>query len=133
MKAYFSVPFVMGMPRPRFGNGHAYTPAKAHDAMREIKDAFKASGGTMAPKGEPVTLSVTAYRDMPKTTPRRVESVPDVVKPDIDNVLKLVMDALNGVAWHDDSQVNRIIAGKGDRMRGHGSVTYIGIMWGEEE
>ena len=133
MKIWFSVPFVMGMPRPRFGNEHAYTPSKAKKAMDAIKAAFIGAGGIKAPKGVPVTLTVTAYRDMPKTTPRRFESIPDVVRPDLDNIQKLVMDALNGTAWHDDAQVNRFIGGKGDRMRGHGPVTYIGIMWGEDE
>ena len=26
-------------------------------------------------------------------------------KPDVDNVVKIVLDALNGFAWHDDAQV----------------------------
>ena len=29
-------------------------------------------------------------------------------KPDVDNVAKSVLDALNGVAWLDDSQVVRL-------------------------
>ena len=47
-------------------------------------------------------------------------------KPDIDNVMKIVLDALNGVAYKDDSRVVRVEAQKiyGDiprleiRMRG---------------
>lgn len=26
-------------------------------------------------------------------------------KPDCDNIEKVIMDALNGIAWHDDAQV----------------------------
>ena len=37
---------------------------------------------------------------------------PPLVKPDIDNVVKLVMDALNGVAYDDDKQVVRQYAEK---------------------
>jgi Holliday junction resolvase RusA-like endonuclease len=35
------------------------------------------------------------------------DSAPDkhINKPDIDNLLKFVMDALNGIYWHDDSQI----------------------------
>lgn len=34
-------------------------------------------------------------------------------KPDLDNLVKMVMDALNGVVWLDDSQVWQIVASKG--------------------
>ena len=33
-------------------------------------------------------------------------------KPDIDNVVKVVCDALNSVAYHDDTQVIRVVAEK---------------------
>jgi Holliday junction resolvase RusA-like endonuclease len=33
-------------------------------------------------------------------------------RPDLDNVLKLVMDALTGIAWRDDRQVCEIVASK---------------------
>ena len=33
-------------------------------------------------------------------------------KPDIDNLQKFLMDALNGVYWHDDSIIDEIIAHK---------------------
>lgn len=34
-------------------------------------------------------------------------------KPDIDNYIKLVLDALNGIAWEDDNAVANIAASKG--------------------
>ena len=36
-----------------------------------------------------------------------------IKKPDTDNLVKRVRDALNGVVWLDDSQVNQIVAVKG--------------------
>ena len=33
-------------------------------------------------------------------------------KPDIDNVIKSILDALNGVAYHDDTQVVAVFAEK---------------------
>ena len=33
-------------------------------------------------------------------------------KPDIDNIVKVVADALNGVAYHDDTQIVMVVAKK---------------------
>ena len=33
---------------------------------------------------------------------------PSIPRPDVDNAAKAVLDALNGVAWEDDSQVERL-------------------------
>ena len=34
--------------------------------------------------------------------------VPKTTKPDIDNLTKAILDALNGIAWKDDAQVAQI-------------------------
>lgn len=36
-----------------------------------------------------------------------IGQVVPTVKPDWDNVGKIVCDALNGIAWHDDAQVTQ--------------------------
>ena len=38
--------------------------------------------------------------------------------PDVDNVLKPILDAMNGVVYHDDSQVFRVISDRYDREAG---------------
>lgn len=52
--------------------------------------------------------------------PKRIERERDTTKPDIDNVLKAVLDALNGVAYKDDSQVVEVRVVKHDRTRKQG-------------
>lgn len=45
-----------------------------------------------------------------KTKP--MPRVPHNKKPDIDNLLKSLKDALTGILWHDDSQIASVIASK---------------------
>ena len=55
----------------------------------------------------PVVLLVDAHFRVPKslTKAERAARIWHTQKPDADNLLKLVKDALTGVAWKDDSQV----------------------------
>lgn len=39
-------------------------------------------------------------------------SVRPTKKPDVDNIVKIVLDALNGLAWHDDAQVTFLAVSK---------------------
>ena len=72
---------------------------------------------TPKPKGRPrVTRSGHAFT--PKATSNKARErmaagleVP-AKKPDIDNLLKAVLDALNGKAYHDDNQIVEISAKK---------------------
>ena len=43
-------------------------------------------------------------------------TVPVTVKPDADNIIKVVLDALNGLAWEDDRQVTAVSCSKVYRM-----------------
>ena len=86
---------VVGEPlskaRPRVtARGHAYTPKTTQQAEERVREAFVASGGVMMPGT--LGLAVTFRAG---TRARR----------DLDNQLKLVMDALNGLAYADDFQV----------------------------
>lgn len=77
------------------------------------------------PAGTPVELDVVAYFACPKSEERKRNPQPrrpHVKRGDLDNVVKAVKDALNGLVWADDSQVYRIqaykwIAGQGDSAR----------------
>lgn len=116
----FTVPFVMGMPRPRVTRHGAYTPAKAVEAKVAVRRAFETAWDGPVPafgEHEPVVVSITTYRSLPPSRPKRVESEPDTYKPDADNVAKLVQDALNGLAWADDAQVSVLLVRKADRTR----------------
>lgn len=123
---------VRGMARPRVTRNGTFTPR----ASREARDHVRASALAAMPEGaetplfgsgHPVAVSVTTWRALPKRRPAGVESEPDTAKPDIDNVAKLVMDALKGVAYEDDAQVTTLYATKTDRLRGAEECMYVSV------
>jgi Holliday junction resolvase RusA-like endonuclease len=102
----------IGKGRPRFARGRAYTPPITHRA--QVKVAAIASGAMIEAKLEPFTAPVSViivarYRIPPSwTKAKRVEAETHAIvpgKPDLDNVIKLVLDACNGVCFEDDAQV----------------------------
>ena len=66
----------------------------------------------------PVLLNVVAFWPIPRSWPKwkqalaAEEKMPHVGRGDADNVLKLVMDALEGVAYRNDHQVSDVFAAK---------------------
>lgn len=102
-----------GKARPRFSrrSGTVYTPAKTAKYEKEIRQSFLGAGGKMIPAGSYVAVTVDAYFKIPKsyTKRKRLECEHNIIrpdkKPDIDNVVKVVLDALNKVAYEDDKQV----------------------------
>lgn len=111
--------------RARFTKfGSTYVDTKTRAEMNLVAWAYK---GPKYDKGIPLKLTVIAYKQAPKGRPKRFTSEPFAVKPDIDNIVKCVMDGLNGVAWHDDSQVIEIVAFKLDRKKGGGEWTKFSV------
>jgi Holliday junction resolvase RusA-like endonuclease len=105
----------VGKGRPRFARGRTYTPAKtkvyeqliAMTAQREIESVgwVKTSA--------PVKMHILAQFEIPKSWTKkkqqaalRGEITPG--RPDIDNVAKAALDALNGIAYDDDDQVYQL-------------------------
>lgn len=69
-----------------------------------------------SPLSGPVCVSISVRIAPPKSwSARRRNSVsgqPHDRRPDLDNLIKLVLDGLNGVAYEDDRQIARISAAK---------------------
>lgn len=51
------------------------------------------------------------------------------IKPDIDNLLKFVMDAGNGVLWKDDSQIYKVDMEKIYSVKGYTNITVVEDTW----
>lgn len=92
--------------RPRLRrDGHVYTPGETEGAEALIRTCWVARYGAI-PKGgwaagAPLRLTVAAYFKRPRTSKRPFPTV----KPDLSNLVKLIEDALNGIAYVDDSQI----------------------------
>jgi Holliday junction resolvase RusA-like endonuclease len=103
---------VVGKGRPHFvkKTGVAITPQKTRSYESVIRDyALKEMGG-MDPWGFPIRVVVVASFDIPKSwnKVKREAATKQLIppyKPDIDNVLKIVLDACNRVVYVDDTQV----------------------------
>lgn len=102
-----------GKARPRFSqkSGTVYTPTKTVRYERLIRKAFLDAGCNAIPSDCYVGITVDAYFQIPKsyTKGKRLACQHNInrpdKKPDIDNILKIVLDGLNGVAYADDKQV----------------------------
>lgn len=105
--------FVPGEPISWARAGHAgrrsFTPKRVRDAQAHIVVEFWKAHPQHVPWDGDVSLSVQFFNGN-----RR--------RRDIDNQLKLVMDALNKVVWVDDVQVQRVTAERrpavGDEVAG---------------
>ena len=102
-----------GKARPRFSRKSqtVYTPSKTAAYEKEIANAYRRADGKLFKKGCYLAVSVEAYFTVPKSFSKvKVGQAvsgdlrPDK-KPDVDNILKAVLDGLNGTAYEDDSQV----------------------------
>lgn len=119
----------VGKGRPRFvrATGHAYTPTKTKDYEALVKRAYIIYNGHTMLTG-PIRLDISAVYQLPKDKKRRATLAqrPYTGKPDIDNVAKVIQDALNGLAYEDDKQVVEMYVEKrycGEDEEPHVSVT----------
>ena len=107
----------VGKGRPRFGNGRAYTPAPTAKAEKRIaaiaSDAMQDAG--LEPFTGPVSVIIIARYRIPPSWPKAKREAAErhdfsPGKPDLDNVIKLVLDAIQGVVMEDDVQVAMVEA-----------------------
>ena len=116
----------------------ASLPKSAAHETSLIKAAFIDKFPNHKPiEDKPVNVEILACFDLPESYPKRVKEeleekgfLPHLKKPDWDNVGKTVSDALNGLAWDDDSLiakacVSKVYANKGAQL-------IVNIKWSDE-
>ena len=110
---WFTVPGEpRGKGRPRVTRNGTYTDSETKAYEQKIVAYYcKSYRAFRYPDNSFITVKVIAYYPIPKRSTKaqlasmQAGKIFPSRKPDIDNVLKVVLDALNGVAYKDDSRV----------------------------
>ena len=106
--------------RPRVVGNHAYTPEKTKEQEEKVAWSYRAAHhGFKFDDGVPLRMEVDMYVKIPKGTSKKKAGLMQSgeIRPakrvlDVDNGAKLVMDSINGIAYHDDAQIVEIEARK---------------------
>lgn len=87
-----------------------FEDSKVSDYKKKVIEAFEESGGRVYGKDVPLRMIVDIYMGVPKSASFKKQY--DLIahgrptkRPDNDNLYKGIADALNGVAYYDDSQI----------------------------
>ena len=90
----------------------SYTPAKTRNYETAVRLEYERQvGGVMFDRENALEMRLTIYKPIPKSATKRKREqmingyLRPAKKPDTTNITKSVEDGLNGVAYHDDSQI----------------------------
>lgn len=107
-----------GKKRPRFarqGNYvRTYTDKETINYENLVKLSYLEQSKVKYMGNEALSVSITIYQQIPKSTSKKKSNemlmgeIRPNKKPDLDNVIKSILDGLNGVAFRDDSQIVHI-------------------------
>lgn len=112
-----------GRPRAIVKGKHAqlYTPEKTRMFEDSIRFEFMANNCEQMPvydRDKSLMAEITVGVPIPQSYSKKKQAlcrdgfIAPTKKPDIDNILKSIFDALNGFAFVDDVQVVKVIAEK---------------------
>lgn len=104
---------IMGKARPRMNTrtGRAYTPTNTKNYEYFLRQWFIREYPNFKPIEGRVKVEIVAYFDIPRSTSKKREAemladnISPTKKPDADNIVKIVLDAMNKFAYLDDTQV----------------------------
>jgi Holliday junction resolvase RusA-like endonuclease len=86
-----------------------YDPATSRDWKRTVT-AQVLEVRPATPVDGPLTLWLRFYLPRPRTLPKKVRH--HTKRPDLDNIVKAVKDALRGIVYRDDAQIIELLARK---------------------
>jgi len=102
----------------RVGRVVSKTPEKTKNYETFIRELFAVKYAGFLPLADAVRLRINIYRGIPKSESQKragkmeATLIRPTTRPDASNVLKAVEDALNGLAFRDDSQLVEVLVQK---------------------
>ena len=107
---------IKGKARPRVNTYtcKAYTPTNTKDYELLVKQYFKIKYPRFVPLENRLKVKIIATFKVPKSITKKDRELIEqgllspVKKPDIDNIVKIILDALNQMAFKDDTQITKL-------------------------
>lgn len=120
-----------GKARPRRGKFMIYNPKQNYEYEDKVRKAYLAAeNAPREPTEDAIWINVTLVFPIPKSTPKKKREAMlegkafPLIRPDVDNCLKSIMDGLNGLAYRDDKQV---VLTRTEKKYGEKAMTIIDI------
>ena len=113
----FEVPGkIIGKGRPRLNSytGSVYTPTRTKDYETLVEQYFLLKYPRFKPFEGRVQVEINANFEVPKSAKKAEKElmlenkINPTKKPDIDNIIKIILDAMNGIAFRDDTQITKL-------------------------
>lgn len=113
----FEVPGkVIGKGRPRLNSytRAVYTPTRTKDYESLVEQYFLLKYPRFKILEGRIKVNIIAYFSIPKTTKKSEinemldNNISPTKKPDIDNIVKVVLDSMNKFAFRDDNQITKL-------------------------
>lgn len=105
-------------PRVNMNTGMVYTPNKTKDYEFLVQQSFKLKYPRFNELTGRVGIEIIAFIKIPKNTSKKsaekmiAGEISPTKKPDVDNIAKSILDAMNNFVFHDDNEVSKITVEK---------------------
>lgn len=119
INSFFIAGEVQAKQRPKFNGRFAYTPKETVSYENLVKLQYQAQCGNYRYSDDvPLIVAIFVHIEPPQSASniKKIRMLNHaeypLKKPDVDNVAKIILDALNGIAYRDDKQVVTLIVKK---------------------
>lgn len=107
---------IIGKGRPRLNSytGAVYTPTRTKDYEKLVMQYFMIKYPKFKQLEGRVSVEIVANFEVPKSTKKQDKilmlenKINPIKKPDIDNIVKIILDAMNEIAFKDDTQITKL-------------------------